>query len=110
MTKRISFLLVAIILVAATIALAAKIFDGYGELKWGTDIHQVMKAYPKGAMGEYQKEIIYTQDNPDETIASRIFAFKEGKLASVSVNSASPLKRRTTFRKPGSNQPVRTRL
>ena len=85
MSKRISVLLIVIILVTATAASAAKIFDGYGELKWGTDIHQVMKAYPKGAMDEYQKDIIYTQDNPDETIASRIFAFKEGKLASVSV-------------------------
>ena len=95
MTKRISFLLTAIILVTATVASAAKIFDAYGELKWGTDIHQVMKAYPKGAMGDYQKEVIYTQDNPDETIASRIFAFKEGKLASVAMTFTADYVKKT---------------
>jgi hypothetical protein len=95
MTKRISFLLTAIILLTATVAYAAKIFDGYEELKWGTDIHQVMQAYPKGAMGDYQKEVIYTQDNPDETISSRIFAFKEGKLTSVAVTFSAGYVKKT---------------
>ncbi len=83
MTLRSICLITAIILVIATGAFAAKLFDGYGDLPWGTHLHQVMKAYPKGQMGEYNKEIIYTQDNPDETVASRIFAFKDGKLTGV---------------------------
>lgn len=95
MTKRISCLLIAMILVTATVAFAAKIFDGYGELKWGTDIHKVMQAYPKGAMAEYQKEVVYTQENPDETIASRIFAFKEGKLTSVAVTFSADYVKKT---------------
>jgi hypothetical protein len=95
MTKRITSILVTIILVTATVAFAAKLFDGYEGLKWGTDIHQVMKAYPKGAMEDYQKQVIYTQDNPDETIASRIFAFKEGKLTSVSVTFSAGYVKKT---------------
>ena len=95
MPRRISCLLVALILVTATAAFAAKIFDGYEGLKWGTDIHTVMKAYPKGAMEDFKKDGIYTQDNPDETIASRIFGFKEGKLSSVSVTYAAAYVKKT---------------
>jgi hypothetical protein len=85
MTKRILSILTAIILITATSVFAATIFDGYEDLPWGSHLHKVMNTYPKGHLDEYNKEIIYTQDNPDETIASRLFAFKGDKLSAVAV-------------------------
>ena len=85
MKKNVICLVTAMLLVMAANSYAAKIFDGYEGIKWGTHFHKVIEAYPKGQMGEYNKEIVYTQDNPDETIASRLFAFKDGKLTSVAV-------------------------
>jgi len=85
MIKRTVSLLIAIMLISATTLFAAISFDGYEDLTWGSHLHKVMNAYPKGHMDEYNKEIIYTQDNPNETIASRLFAFKNGKLSGVAV-------------------------
>jgi hypothetical protein len=85
MKKRAICFLTAMLLVIAANAYAAKIFDGYEGLKWGTHFHKVIEAYPKGQISEYNKEIVYSQDNPDETIATRLFAFKDGKLMSVAV-------------------------
>lgn len=85
MTKRTLSLLTAIILITATFVFAATIFDGYENLQWGAQLHKVMNAYPKGHLDEYNKEIIYTQDNPNEIIASRLFAFKGDKLSAVAV-------------------------
>jgi hypothetical protein len=85
MKKRILCLLTPLLLILAADSYAAKIFDGYEGIAWGTHFHKIMEAYPKGQIGEYNNEIIYTQDNPDETIASRLFAFKDGKLTSVAV-------------------------
>jgi hypothetical protein len=85
MTTRIISLLTIIVLITATAVFAATIFDGYEDLPWGTHLHKVMNAYPKGHLDEYNKEIIYTQDNPNETIASRLFAFKKDKLSGVAV-------------------------
>ena len=84
MMKLALFLLTAIMAIAS-VAHAVNLPDGYADIKWGTHFHKVMESYPKGQVGEYNKEIIYTQDNPDETIATRIFAFKDGNLASVAV-------------------------
>ncbi|MBU5637928.1 hypothetical protein KOM00_14455 [Geomonas sp. Red69] len=85
MMKKLFGLLMLAQLVFAASSFAGNIFNGYEEIKWGTLFHKVMDAYPKGKLGEYNKEMIYTQDKPDDTIASRLFAFKEGLLTSVSV-------------------------
>jgi hypothetical protein len=83
-TRAICFITALLLVIAAT-CFAARIFDGYERIAWGTHFHKIMEAYPKGQIGEYNNEIIYTQDNPDETIASRLFAFKDGKLTNVAV-------------------------
>jgi hypothetical protein len=85
----------AIMLATATIAPAVNLPEGYGDTKWGTHFHKVMESYPKGQIGEYNKDIIYTQENPDETIATRIFAFKEGKLTSVAVTFSAKYVRKS---------------
>ena len=85
MKKLVVYFLAAIMLFSATVAYTANLPEGYADTKWGTHFHKVMENYPKGQIGEYNNEIIYTQENPEETIATRIFAFKEGKLDSVAV-------------------------
>jgi hypothetical protein len=83
-------------LLAATTANAVNnLPDGYENIKWGTHFHKVIEAYPKGELGEYNKEIVYTQDNPEETVATRIFAFKDGKLASVAVTFSADYVKKT---------------
>lgn len=66
-------------------ALAARIFDGYAGMKWGTNVHKVMKTYKKGQMAEFGGEMIYKQVKPNKVIARRIFGFKKGNLNSVTV-------------------------
>jgi hypothetical protein len=80
---------------ATTITFAANLPAGYADVKWGTQFHKIMEAYPKGQVGEYHEEMIYTQDNPEETIATRIFAFKDGKLSSVAVTFSADYVRKT---------------
>ena len=89
MRRYLFYLILTIVLLAANRVVAANIKDGYENLKWGTHFHKVTEAYPKGQIGEFNKDIIYTQDNPEETIATRIFAFRGGKLASVAVTFSS---------------------
>ena len=102
MVKRAIWFLVALMLVTATAASAAKvsagtakIFDGYAGIAWGTDFHKIVETYPKGEMSDYNKEMVYIQDNPDETIATRIFAFKDGKLSSVAVTFTADYVKKT---------------
>ncbi|GFO60719.1 hypothetical protein GMST_30440 [Geomonas silvestris] len=84
--KKIVFCFLAVMLLTLSAnSYAASIPNGYEEIRWGTLFHKIMEDYPKGKMTEYNKEMVYTQDNPDQAIASRMFAFKDGLLTSVSV-------------------------
>lgn len=86
MKKNVSaFLTLMLLLFASNSFAAGKIFDGYGETRWGTTHQKVMETYQKGKLGEYDKQFVYLQENPDDTIDSRLFAFKDGKLTSVAV-------------------------
>ncbi|GFO70453.1 hypothetical protein GMLC_40320 [Geomonas limicola] len=89
MKKIVVCLFTVMLLALSANSFAAALPNGYEEIKWGTLFHKIMEVYPKGKMTEYNKEMVYTQENPDETIASRMFAFKEGLLTSVSVTFES---------------------
>ena len=95
MPRYVALFFTIIVFTVANAAFAANIFDGYADMKWGTHFHKVMEAYPGGQIGEYNKDFIYTQDNPDETIATRIFAFKNGMLASVAVTFSGEFVKKT---------------
>jgi len=87
--RKIIAMLFCVMLLAAVPAMAARIFDGYAGLKWGTNVHTVMKTYKKGQMAEFGGEMIYKQTKPNKIIARRIFGFKKGKLNSVTVTFAA---------------------
>jgi hypothetical protein len=78
---------IVILLLWATGVFAAEIFDGYAGTRWGTDLQHVMKTYPKGKTGEAHGGggTTYRQDNPNSTIAMRVFNFKDNKLTGVTV-------------------------
>lgn len=79
------FMLVVSLLGCVSAAFAAKIFAGYGKMAWGTDFHQVVKAYPKGEMTKLGKQDVYKQKAPSKELKQRSFAFRDGKLAAVSL-------------------------
>lgn len=86
MIRKIVSLALAVVLSTAVTASAARIFDGYAGVKWGTSFHKVMKSYPKGKLGEFNKEMVYKQVKPNKTLSQRTFAFdKDGKLKAVSI-------------------------
>jgi hypothetical protein len=79
--------IIAILLLAASNIFAAEIFNGYAGIRWGSDLQAVMKSYPKGQTGAGHGGggTIYRQDNPNSTIAMRVFSFKDNKLTGVTV-------------------------
>lgn len=80
-----ALLTVLLLLLTVNVFAAGKIPSGYETLAWGVTFHEVMQKYPKGRLAEYNKEMVYLQENPDSTIASRLFAFKDGQLTAVSI-------------------------
>lgn len=72
----------------ASTALAGQLFAGYGKQPWGTDVHTITKAYPKGKMAKLGAQDIYKQLKPSSEIKQRTFAFAENKLVAVSVTMA----------------------
>lgn len=85
MTRLTTALLAFALLLLSINCHAATIPNGYEDIRWGTMFHKIVEAYPKGKMAEYDKQMVYTQEKPDETIASRMFVFKDGLLVSVAV-------------------------
>ena len=83
--KKLSTLLLSLVLLSSTSLFAAEFFSGYGKLPWGTDIKKVTKAYPKGKMAKLGTQDIYKQLKPATDIKQRTFAFAASGLAAVSV-------------------------
>ncbi len=83
--KKLSNILVPIILFTAISVFAADIFGGYDKLPWGTGIKSVSRAYPKGKMAKLGAQDTYKQLKPAKDIKQRTFAFAANKLVAVSV-------------------------
>lgn len=83
--KKLSVVLLSLMLLVAVTAHAAALFGGYGKSPWGSTIQSITKAYPKGKMGKLGKQDIYKQLNPSKEIKQRVFAFSANKLVAVSV-------------------------
>lgn len=97
--KHIVSLAFAVMLLTAVTAFAAPALDGYEKIKWGTDLHTVMKAYPRGTMLKLDKDkqLVYKQVNPTKNIAKRLFGFKNSKLDSVAITFSSEYVKKTGF-------------
>ena len=76
---------VAILLLTASAAFSADLFAGYGGLRWGTDIHTVLKTFRNGTLGKIGGQMVYTQRNPDSTARQRTFGFSNSGLEAVSI-------------------------
>lgn len=83
--KTIIPILLAVFLLSATVLAAAGPFNGYAGLPWGTDIHKVMKEFPKGEMGNMGAMVVYRQITPNKQIRQRLFGFENNRLKAVSV-------------------------
>ena len=64
---------------------AGTIPSGYENIAWNSGVEAVMAKYPKGQLGKLADELIYRQYKPNQQIARRNFAFKNGKLHTVSL-------------------------
>jgi hypothetical protein len=83
--KKLSIILLVIMLLSGAVVFAAEIFGGYGKMPWGTDINSITKAYPKGKMDKLGTQDIYKQLKPAKDIKQRIFVFNDNKLVEVTV-------------------------
>ncbi len=77
--------LVAAVLVVAPSAFSARLSAGYAGMKWGTDLHKVIKTYKNGNLGKLGEQVIYKQVNPNKEISQRTFAFQDNRLNAVSI-------------------------
>ena len=68
-----------------SVALAAGLFSGYAGNKWGTDMHTIMKSYPKGELAQLGGQLLYKQTAPNKEMRQRTFAFRDNRLTAVSV-------------------------
>ena len=85
MKKSAGFLTIAIVFCMLSSALAAGLFAGYAGTKWGTDLHAIMKTYPKGEIARLGNQLLYKQTSPNKEMKQRTFAFRENRLTAVSV-------------------------
>lgn len=99
MKRTASLTIISTLLLFAVAAFAARIFDGYAGIKWGTDMHKVMKEYPKGKVSQLHSDVLYKQVNPNRELAQRIFVFKENKLIAVSVKFNASYVKKTGIEK-----------
>lgn len=83
--RPLSATLVAASLFVATAAHAARIFDGYAGVPWGTTLHDVMRLFPKGNLAKINDQFLYRQFSPNRVIFLRTFVFKEERLTAVSI-------------------------
>jgi hypothetical protein len=64
---------------------AGNIPDSYEKVSWDSSVKSVVAKYPQGRLGKLAEELIYRQYKPNAQIARRNFAFREGKLHTVTV-------------------------
>ena len=76
---------VAALLLTASAVFSANLFAGYGGLRWGTDIHTVLKTFRNGTLGKIGGQMVYTQRDPDRTARQRTFGFSSSGLEAVSI-------------------------
>lgn len=79
------FIIIALLLATVSVALSARLFAGYTDMKWGTDLHKVMTKYRNGNLGKLGEQVIYKQVKPNKEMSQRTFGFKENGLNAVSV-------------------------
>lgn len=87
--SRAATIAVATLLLTASAAFSANLFAGYGGLRWGTDIHTVLKAFRNGTLGKIGGQMVYTQRDPDRTARQRTFGFGSSGLEAVSITFRS---------------------
>ncbi len=85
MRKAAFFLAIVLVLGMFSSALAAGLFAGYAGNKWGTDMHAIVKSYPKGDLAQLGGQVLYKQKSPNKEIRQRTFAFRENRLTAVTV-------------------------
>lgn len=91
---RIAAILVALVVVYSSVAVAGRLYPGYGGLKWGTDMHRVMTVFRNGTLGRIGGQMVYTQMDPDKAVRQRTFGFGSDGLEAVSITfRASHIKR-----------------
>jgi hypothetical protein len=83
--KKLSCIVLAIILLVASTGYAGALFSGYEKLPWGSSVKNVSKAFPKGKMGKLGSQTTYKQTKPSADIKQRTFAFSANGLVAVSV-------------------------
>lgn len=64
---------------------AGTIPTGYEKVGWNSSVESVRAKYPKGQINKLSDEVIYRQFRPNRQVARRNFAFKNGRLHTVSV-------------------------
>ncbi len=85
MKKSAGFMIIAFVFGMLSTAMAAGLFSGYAETKWGADLHAVMKNYPKGEIAKLGNQLLYKQTAPNKEMKQRTFAFRDNRLSAVSV-------------------------
>ncbi len=85
MRKPASLLTIVLVLGMLSSAMAAGLFAGYAGTRWGTDMHAIMKSYPKGEMAQLGGQVLYKQKAPNKEMRQRTFAFRENRLTAVTV-------------------------
>jgi hypothetical protein len=83
--KKLIPIVIAVLCLSATTAPAARIADGYADIRWGTELDQVMKSYPRGNLEKIHNNYLYRQFNPNQEIFLRTFIFDDNKLIAVSL-------------------------
>lgn len=61
------------------------VFDGYAGMRWGTDMHTVIKNFPGVVPSQKGGELVFRQDKPNSEISQRSFVFQGKKLVAVTV-------------------------
>ena len=95
MRNSVSLLTIVLVLCMLSSAMAAGLFAGYAGTKWGSDMHAIMKSYPKGEMGQLGSQLLYKQKSPNKEMKQRTFAFRENRLAAVTVTFNSDYVKKT---------------
>lgn len=85
MKKSAGFMIIATLFCMLSTAMAAGLFAGYAKTQWGTDLHAIMKTYPKGEMAKLGNQLLYKQTAPNKDMKQRTFAFRDNRLTAVSV-------------------------
>ena len=79
------FLSMYIVLNLFSYADAEAIPSGYEKVDWSSSVESVRLKYPKGQLSKLADEVIYRQFKPNQQVGRRNFAFKNGRLHTVSI-------------------------